>query len=61
MVWGFIRFKDYFTNSVPKKAEFFIQIKSFYINQGEHNDIPRQCSHYLLKQNLIIIWGIYTG
>lgn len=58
MVWGFIRFKDYFINSASKKAEFCIQTKSFYIKQGEHNDVPRQRSRYLLKQNLIIIWGM---
>lgn len=58
MIWGFVRFKDYFTSFASKTAEFCIQTKSFCLKQREHNDIPRQCSHYLLKQNLNIIWGM---
>lgn len=54
IVWCFIRFQDLLTASL--KAELFILTKSFYIKQGEFKDIPRQYSHHLLKQN-IVIWG----
>lgn len=58
MAWSFMRFEHYFTQSASKKAEFYTLAKSFYSMQSEHNDSPRQYSHYLLKQNLIIIWGM---